>query len=180
MTIGNLQEKFNSFVTKYFLEGNDFISFAVYFFSSVFGLIFRLISGQKLNQNQEQALANLDENASFKDKLLVKYRRIIGVFIPFAFFQFCWWCLAVKHDFFSLFPDRYVLSITMIFGATIAGKFDGTLDFYNHATFSSITQPLFRHDVRGRRSCGLSCDDPGSGNPAGCSKRFFTDDSILW
>ena len=28
---------------------------------------------------------------------------------------------AFKHDYFSYFPDRYLLSITMIFGAAIAG-----------------------------------------------------------
>ena len=31
------------------------------------------------------------------------------------------WTLAFKHDYFSLFPDRYLLSITMIFGAMIGG-----------------------------------------------------------
>ncbi len=31
------------------------------------------------------------------------------------------WCLAVKNNFFSYFPDRYLLSITMVFGATIGG-----------------------------------------------------------
>ena len=90
-------DKFKNFWRKYFLEG------------------------QKLNQTQAQALANLDESAPWTDKLLVKYRRFIGVLIPFFFFQFCWWCLAFKHDLFSLFPERYVLSITMILGATVAG-----------------------------------------------------------
>ncbi len=81
-----------------------------------------MAAGQKLNLNQAQALASLDENATWQEKILVKYRRHFGVLIPFLFFQFCWWCLAVKNDFFSLFPDRYILSITMIFGATVAGK----------------------------------------------------------
>ena len=31
---------------------------------------------------------------------------------------------AIKHDYFSYFPDRYLLSITMIFGASVAGKED--------------------------------------------------------
>ncbi len=31
------------------------------------------------------------------------------------------WCLAVKNNFFAYFADRYLLSITMIFGATIGG-----------------------------------------------------------
>ena len=78
--------------------------------------------GQKLTKSQEEALANLDENAKLTDKIMVKYRRLIGVLIPFIFFQVCWWCLAFKHDYFTLFPDRYILSLTMVLGATVAGK----------------------------------------------------------
>jgi uncharacterized membrane protein YfcA len=29
--------------------------------------------------------------------------------------------LAIKNNFFAYFPDRYLLSITMVFGATIGG-----------------------------------------------------------
>ena len=67
-------------------------------------------------------MANIDENAKWTDKIMVKYRRLIGILIPFVFFQVCWWCLAIKHDFFSLFPERYILSLTMVLGATVAGK----------------------------------------------------------
>jgi uncharacterized membrane protein YfcA len=38
-----------------------------------------------------------------------------------TFFQFAWWCLAIKNNFFALFPDRYVLSLTMVLGATVGG-----------------------------------------------------------
>ncbi len=31
------------------------------------------------------------------------------------------WSLAIKHNFFSFFADRYLLSVTMVFGAVIAG-----------------------------------------------------------
>ena len=78
--------------------------------------------GQKLTTSQEEALANLDENAKLTDKIMVNYRRLIGILIPFIFFQVCWWCLAFKHDYFTLFPDRYILSLTMVLGATVAGK----------------------------------------------------------
>ena len=64
--------------------------------------------------------------------------RSTGILIPLIFFETCWWCQAsdhtcdcgekmllvamlvllqaIKHDYFSYFPDRYLLSITMIFG----------------------------------------------------------------
>ena len=37
------------------------------------------------------------------------------------FFEILWWMQAFRHDYFSYFPSRYLLSITMIFGATVAG-----------------------------------------------------------
>jgi len=77
--------------------------------------------GQKLTEKQTKALENLDPDASFAERLMVKHRRLIGILIPLVFFEVCWWLLAVRWDFFSLFPERYILSITMIFGATVAG-----------------------------------------------------------
>ena len=37
------------------------------------------------------------------------------------FFEILWWMQALRHDYFSYFPSGYLLSITMIFGATVAG-----------------------------------------------------------
>ncbi|XP_040566743.1 uncharacterized protein [Lepeophtheirus salmonis] len=77
--------------------------------------------GQKLNQEHEKAISNLPSNASIKDIILIKYRKLVGVLIPLTFFQVIWWTLAVRHDYFQYFPDKYIMSITMIFGAIIAG-----------------------------------------------------------
>ena len=82
------------------------------------------LPGQKLNENQAKALAELDPDAPWSEKLMVNHRRTLGVLIPFCFYQLCWWCLAFKHDFFALFPQRWILSVTMIFGATVAGKLE--------------------------------------------------------
>ena len=77
------------------------------------------------------ALASLPEDASLMQRVMVKHRRLIGapatpatsagILIPLIFFETCWWCQALKHDYFSYFPDRYLLSITMVGGATVAG-----------------------------------------------------------
>jgi len=79
------------------------------------------MEGQKLEDKQQQALETLPQDAPFMTKILVKHRRIIGILIPLCFFELLWWMQAIKHDYFSYFPERYLLSITMIFGATIAG-----------------------------------------------------------
>ena len=85
-------------------------------------LYYSIFLGQKLTNQQKDALAKLDPNAPWQERILVSHRRLIGILIPFCFFQICWWCLAFKHDLFSLFPERYILSITMILGATVAGN----------------------------------------------------------
>ena len=91
------------------------------FLKSELLVIQKYILGQKLTNQQKDALAKLDPNAPWQERILVNHRRLIGILIPFCFFQICWWCLAFKNDLFSLFPERYILSITMILGATVAG-----------------------------------------------------------
>ena len=60
-----------------------------------------------------------------------------GILIPLVLVETLWWCQAFQHDYFTYFPDRYKLSITMvwpsswlqvlilwsveIFGAMVAG-----------------------------------------------------------
>jgi len=92
-----LLSKVSNFMKKYFLEG------------------------QKLDEKQKHALETLPSDAPWTKRMLVRHRRLIGILIPLCFFELFWWMQAFKHDYFSLFPDRYLLCITMIFGATVAG-----------------------------------------------------------
>lgn len=79
------------------------------------------LEGQALTATQTQALAKLDPNAPWHERLIVKHRRLVGVAIPFIFYQVIWWSCAINYGFWSYFPDRYWISITMIFGSMIAG-----------------------------------------------------------
>eukprot|EP00095_Tigriopus_kingsejongensis_P010878 maker-scaffold86_size395752-snap-gene-1.13 protein:Tk10878 transcript:maker-scaffold86_size395752-snap-gene-1.13-mRNA-1 annotation:"Protein C15A11.4" len=92
-----IQNKIKHFFVKYFFEG------------------------QKLSSQQSKAIENLKDDAPWTKRILVKHRRLVGILIPLMFFQVCWWCLAIRWNYFQYFPDRYILSITMIFGAAIAG-----------------------------------------------------------
>ena len=93
-------------------------------------------SGQALNATQTQALEKLDPNAPMIERILVQHRRLLGVAIPFVFYQVLWWSCAIKYDFFSLFGERYFISITMIFGSMIAGK-DNTFSGSPPCTFKT-------------------------------------------
>lgn len=79
------------------------------------------LEGQALNATQTQALQKLDPNAPWHERLIVKHRRLLGVAIPFIFYQVLWWTCAIEYSFWGLFADRYFISITMIFGSMIAG-----------------------------------------------------------
>jgi hypothetical protein len=68
-----------------------------------------------------ESVKNLDPNAPWHEVLLVKYRRYVGIFIPWFTMMICWWCLAFKHDYFSNFRGHYIMSLTMVVGAFIGG-----------------------------------------------------------
>ena len=78
--------------------------------------------GQALTTTQTKALEKLDPNAPWHERLIVKHRRLVGVAIPFVFYQVLWWSCAINYNFWQHFPDRYWISITMIFGSMIAGR----------------------------------------------------------
>jgi len=79
------------------------------------------LEGQKLEEKQRSALESLPSDAPLMTRIMVKHRRLIGILIPMLFFEILWWMQAVRHDYFSKFPERYALSLTMILGATVAG-----------------------------------------------------------
>ena len=82
-----------------------------------------LKTGQSLNKQQQQALLNISDDAPWHVRVLVKHRRLLGLVIPAVFFHFCWWGIAIKHDLWHIFQDKYYMSITMVFGSMIAGEF---------------------------------------------------------
>lgn len=78
------------------------------------------LEGQKMSECNEVIL-NRSNQLSFLETFVKKNRKLVGILCPFTFFQFIWWCLAIKNNFFALFPDRYILSLTMVVGATVGG-----------------------------------------------------------
>ena len=92
-------------------------------FSSVSSFVKKyFLDGQKLEENQKHAQETLPSDAPLLKRVLVKHRKLVGILIPLLFVETLWWMQAFKHDYFSYFADRYILSVTMIFGALIAGS----------------------------------------------------------
>jgi hypothetical protein len=92
-------------------------------------------------------------------KRIVTSRRFWGIIIPLIFFEVCWWSLAVKHNFFKYFPDKYVMSITMIFGAMVAGMTSeggGAVAFPVMTLALHISPSVARDFSLMIQSCGMS------------------------
>lgn len=84
--------------------------------------------------------------------------RVVGILIPFTFFQTCWWLLAVKHNFFAFFPKRYIMSLTMILGAMIAGmtpQGSGSVTFPIMTLCLKINPSVARDFSLMVQSCGM-------------------------
>ena len=92
-------------------------------------------------------------------KRVVTSRRFWGIIIPLIFFEVCWWSLAIKHNFFKYFPDKYVMSITMIFGAMVAGMTSeggGAVAFPVMTLALHISPSVARDFSLMIQSCGMS------------------------
>ncbi|KAK0396171.1 hypothetical protein QR680_001605 [Steinernema hermaphroditum] len=79
------------------------------------------LEGQELDEKHIEDLKNIPKDASFDQKLLIKYRKFVAFLIPFIVAQTVWWLLALKHDFFYLYKHHWQMPLTMVFGAIIAG-----------------------------------------------------------
>ena len=76
-----------------------------------------------MDDKHSQALEDMELglDTSWKSKLLVKHRRLVGMAIPAFFVQFFWWGLMIKYNKWYLFKTKYPMTITMIPGSVIAG-----------------------------------------------------------
>lgn len=75
--------------------------------------------GQKLRDSVQ--IESTDSDLP-KWKQVVRSRKFWAILMPFIFWEVIWWTLAVRYNLFQYFPDKYKMSITMMFGATVAGK----------------------------------------------------------
>ncbi|CAJ0922391.1 unnamed protein product, partial [Mesorhabditis belari] len=74
------------------------------------------LEGQILEIEKEFA-----EKPSWWDSFHEKHRKFIALLIPFVFIQSIWILTAFRFDFFRLYPTRWQIPLTMIFGSCISG-----------------------------------------------------------
>lgn len=115
--------------------------------------------GQTLNKTQNKALEELDPNAPWHKKLMVKYRLFVGIGIASGLCHIVWWTCAIKYNWFALFPDRYYMTLTMILGGCVAGMTSegGGAVAFPVLTLAFNVSPSVARDVALMvQSCGMS------------------------
>lgn len=75
-----------------------------------------LFAGQHLDEATQARLAQR-ERLGWAER----HRKYLAFLYPFLLFQTCWWLLALRHHLLALFPTRYEMSLTMVFGSLVAG-----------------------------------------------------------
>uniref|UniRef100_A0A915BS72 Membrane transporter protein n=1 Tax=Parascaris univalens TaxID=6257 RepID=A0A915BS72_PARUN len=96
-------------------EESSFYKAAMRFLNKYF------LEGQKLSESERAKMNSVNDQTPFMEKLLIEHRRLLGVAIPFVFFQTLYWLLAFRYSFFRFYSDKYVMTIVMVFGALIGG-----------------------------------------------------------
>ncbi|KAI0232990.1 hypothetical protein LSAT2_016771 [Lamellibrachia satsuma] len=88
-------------------------------FSSWFKKFF--LEGQKLHSGQA---AKMESNLTHEDwhkRFMSRHRRAIGFLAPVCFIQLLYWSAFISHGRWYIYTEKYAMSITMVFGALIAG-----------------------------------------------------------
>ena len=80
------------------------------------------LSGQTVTETQVKALEELEPDAPWHRKLMVKYRLFVGILIASGLCHIVWWTCAIKYNWFVLFPDLYYMTLAMVVGGTVAGE----------------------------------------------------------
>ena len=117
-------------------------------------------SGQKLEDSHTEAALNVDPNAPWHERMLMKHRRWISIAIPYTFYNTIWWCLAIKHNFFQYFPTHYPMSLTMLVGSAIGGATSeggGAVAFPVMTLVLKLAPAIARDFSLMVQSCGRTC-----------------------
>jgi hypothetical protein len=80
--------------------------------------------GQLIDEAELERSKRLEEIASslpLFERILFKYRKQVGMAIPFFIIHIFWWTYMISTQSFYLFETRYFISIVMIFGSMVAG-----------------------------------------------------------
>uniref|UniRef100_A0A7E4UN58 Membrane transporter protein n=1 Tax=Panagrellus redivivus TaxID=6233 RepID=A0A7E4UN58_PANRE len=121
------------------------------------GMFFKkyFLHGQNLDDRLQRRLDADRGNLPWYER----HRKYLSFIIPITFWHLVWWPLAVRYNFFALFPTRWVMPVTMILGATVAGA---TCEGSGPVIFPVMTMLLNIEPIIARdfalmiQSCGMT------------------------
>lgn len=88
---------------------------AKHFFNKYF------FEGQRLQSSAARKRENIPVDATFEQRIWIKYRKYIAFILPVLLFQIVWWLTAIRHNFLPLYATHWQMPVTMVFGSIVAG-----------------------------------------------------------
>ena len=79
-------------------------------------------AGQKLSGADAKKIEASKESDDWHTSFFARYRRPIGLLLPVCFVQFIYWSTFISYGRWYIFQEKYVMTLTMIFGGLIAGE----------------------------------------------------------
>ncbi|KAK2192747.1 hypothetical protein NP493_23g01011 [Ridgeia piscesae] len=79
------------------------------------------LEGQKLHTERAAKVQSGLSHDEWHKRFMARHRRAIGFLAPVCFIQILYWSAFVSRGRWYIFAEKYAMSITMVFGAMIAG-----------------------------------------------------------
>ena len=90
--------------------------------------------GQQLSGSYAQKVSEQRQNIDdlpFHRRFMLKYRRILAPIIPGVIVYCLWIGYMVSENKWYLFKEKYFMSLTMIIGSLLAGRWNLFIELYN-------------------------------------------------
>lgn len=115
--------------------------------------------GQKLSSADAAKIDAAKEHDDWHKSFIARYRRPIGFLVPVVFVQFIFWSAFSSYGRWYIFQEKYVMSLTMVFGGLIAGMTSegGGAVAFPVLTLALHATPAVARDVSLMvQACGMS------------------------
>ena len=80
------------------------------------------VAGQQLRRNHAAKIESDLTHEQWHKRFLARHRRAIGFLAPVIFIQLLYWSAFIGRGRWFIYQEKYAMSITMVFGALIAGR----------------------------------------------------------
>ena len=81
----------------------------------------RVLAGQRRSDEHNLKLTEQLNHPRWHVRFIAKHRRAVGFLLPVCFVHFIYWSTFISYGRWYLYREKYVMTLTMVFGGLIAG-----------------------------------------------------------